>query len=547
MNTLQEQNLVGKKILVVDDNPTNIKVLTQTLQEERFNIFEASNGKIALDIAYKACPDLILMDVMMPEMDGFEACRRLKADNTTSDIPIVFITAKTAVDEIEEGFSLGCEEYITKPFQIDEVCNRVRTHLFLGNQKKKKEFFQGEDASSVAGMTVMIVEDNPVNLTVLIKTLESLEVSITMAPNGKIAVDLAPRVQPDLILLDIMMPEMNGFEVCRILKADVSTQSIPIIFVSAKNLSTDIEKGFHLGCIDYIPKPFCYSEVQARVTSQLKLRKIFVQRDSYIKQLEDAKTELRENFLERTSVLQEEKEDAVQANRAKSEFLARMSHELRTPMNAVLGFSQLMTMDLGKEDRLDLQKSNLSHIRKAGKHLLELINEILDLSGIESGKIKIKEQEIKLSTIIEEKVIPIISPLAAGRKLSLINEVSNDSNFFVLCDPLRLAQILINLMSNAVKYNKDEGTITLSAHRTSEEMILVSVTDTGPGIPKEKQETIFAPFYRLEKHRAEVEGAGIGLTITKRLVELMDGKIHLDSVPGVGTCFSFELKNAGNS
>ena len=544
MNALQKQNLAGKTVLLVDDIPDNIELLKLALKSERFNIIEAYSGKEALEIVDKNNPDLIVLDVRMPEIDGFETCRRLKSNELTRNIPVIFITGKTQTEDIEEGFAAGCEEYITKPFKYVEVRNRIRTHLLLSLKNQQGYLSESKDPIPIAGLNVLIVEDNPTNIDVLRNTLEPFQLNISITTNGKIAVDIVPRIKPDLILLDVMMPEMNGFEVCRHLKENPATESIPIIFVTAKNQLEDIEKGFALGGADYVIKPFYHTEVQARVKSHLALRKLLSLKDTWLRQLEDAKLQLEDRVKEQTTSLQLAKEEAQQANKAKTDFIARMTHELRTPMNAILGFSYLMEKDLESSKDFSTQISSLSHIQKAGDHLLSLINDILDLSSIESGKTKITNEKVQPYRIIEEKVLPMVKLQSQERNIIITNQTAKHSELTVLCDPLRLTQILLNLMTNAIKYNKDGGSIILSTQETTNGVVRISVTDTGQGIPRKKLGTIFTPFYRLEENDPKVKGVGIGLTITKRLVELMGGKIFVDSTLGQGTCFTVELAHS---
>jgi CheY-like chemotaxis protein len=234
--------------------------------------------------------------------------------------------------------------------------------------------------------------------------------------------------------------------------------------------------------------------------------------------------------------LRQAKQEAERANQAKNDFLSRMSHELRTPLNAILGFSQLLEMDIENPQ----QRESVQHIHKAGHHLLELINEVLDISRIETDRLALSLKAVRLSSCLEE-VTSLLQPLFSQSGVHLRADSSVQNQYYVLADTQRLKQILLNLLSNAAKYNRKRGTVTVSCETPRPGWLRLNVADTGGGIPADKLGRLFTPFDRLDAERTTVEGTGLGLALSKRLAEAMNGTLGVHSEVGVGSTFWVEL------
>ena len=299
---------------------------------------------------------------------------------------------------------------------------------------------------------VLIVDDTLANMRLLTQMLREQGYKVRGAPNGEIALNAVRDAPPDVILLDINMPGLNGYDVCRRLKADDGTQHIPIIFLSALDAPFDKVAAFDAGGADYVSKPFQIEEVLARVEHQLRLRR------------------LQEELVESRIA-------AEAASQAKSAFLANMSHEIRTPMNAILGYSQIMSDDAGLTP---LQRKAIDTIESSGEHLLALINDILDLSKIEAGREALHQEPFVVTDLVRD-LAALFEMRSQQKGLTWRLEIEVEDSR-VMGDAKKLRQTLINLLGNAVKFT-DSGEVCLGLHAAGADLYRFEVRDSGPGIP----------------------------------------------------------------
>ncbi|NJL00789.1 MAG: response regulator [Spirulinaceae cyanobacterium SM2_1_0] len=379
--------------------------------------------------------------------------------------------------------------------------------------------------------TLLIVDDELENLQVLSQALNQHGYKVRGAVKGELALRAVRSGQIDLILLDIRMPEINGYNLCHQLKADPTTAQIPIIFLSALDDTAEKVKAFQMGGVDYITKPFQIEEVLARVENQLTIQRLQ-------RQLQSQNQHLQAEIQERRDA----EDNAATAAQSKSLFLANMSHELRTPLNAILGFTQVLQHDRALDPE---HREYINIISQSSKHLLELIDDILNLSKIEAGVVTYNERSCDLYQLLDG-LEDMFQMKIIQKGIALHFQIDANVPKSIRTDPQKLRSCLTNLLGNAVKFT-ERGQIMVSAsaqppiHPGDPYQIHFAVSDTGYGIDADELEKMFAAFVQTASGRASAEGTGLGLSITKHFVELLGGAIAVESQRGMGTTFRFHI------
>ena len=521
------------KILVVDDEGINLEVIKSQLTNKNYDLTTATNGKEALDLIEQNSDfDLVLLDVMMPGMSGFDVCQRIRNTHSEDQLPVLMLTAKNQIEDLIDGFKSGANDYLTKPFVKGELLARIQLQL------KLKDAIRAVAESERKFRSIFT---------------EALEGIFQISADGRITGNPA-------------MAEILGYQDPEDLKESITDAgqqlfSDPLLYegllksLKSKDMITQYEAEFT-------------RKDQSRIWGSVKINKIYDKAGKMLrleglleditdqKQAEDALhkayQDIEERVNQRTKALQvankklnQAKETALNATRSKSDFLANMSHEIRTPMNGVITAAEL-ALELKPEPILE---KYLSIIRSSGNTLLQIVNDILDFSKIEARQLIIEHHPFELIGLIRQlSEITEIKLQGLGNKVTLKNDIDPAIPTILIGDKTRIQQILSNLLANAVKFT-EEGHIELGVTRTEQKddhvKLKFYVKDTGIGMKDSYLTELFKPFTQAEASTTrKFGGTGLGMSIASQLTEAMGGKLWAESKIGIGTTFYFELELA---
>ncbi|MGD2086579.1 MAG: hybrid sensor histidine kinase/response regulator [Candidatus Aminicenantes bacterium] len=354
---------------------------------------------------------------------------------------------------------------------------------------------------------IFIVEDVPRNLQVLFHILKKEEYRIAAASDGRQALDMIPEARPDLILLDVMMPEMDGFEVCRQLKKNPVTLDIPIIFLTAKTEGTDIVKGFERGAVDYVTKPFNPAELLARVKTHLELK-----------------------------FSREELSDLVIA---RDKFFSIIAHDLRNPLQNLILTSELLRHSFDSLDEEEI-KQYIQRFNDNANQMSTLLETLLDWSRVQRGTMELNREKINLAALAAEN-IALLKENALKKNITVSCQIQNHT--YAFADKNMMGTVIRNLVSNAVKFTHPGGEVKITAnHASTDNFIEITVSDNGVGIKEEDIPGLFRiDVYKKTRGTANEKGTGLGLILCKEFIEKNNGSIKVVSTPGQGSDFTFTL------
>ncbi|PSB27187.1 hybrid sensor histidine kinase/response regulator [Stenomitos frigidus] len=414
------------------------------------------------------------------------------------------------------------------------------------------------DSTDIIKGTILVVDDSPDNLRAMSMTLTKRGYRVRCATNGETALVSIDNCLPDLILLDIRMPIMNGYEVCQHLKANAATKHIPIIFLSAADDVEGKVKAFAIGGVDYITKPFQTEEVLARIANQLTIQQLQQQLTERNQRLQQEIKEHKQTM----GALQDAVEAAEAANEVKSKFLATMSHELRTPLNAILGFAELM---MSQSSLSAEHQDYLASISQSGQHLLKLLNHLLAVTSAEASNISLHQRDFDLHHLLK-MMASILEQKATEKGLELLIECAPAVPQHIHADENKLRQVLMNLLENAIQFTQ-RGTVSLrvkvegertrqqDSERSNETLspqssiassnlsipLIFEIEDTGTGIAFHEINHLFQMFSQTETGQRSKRGLGLGLFGSRQFIQVMGGDITIASTPGQKTMVRFYI------
>ena len=513
------------RILVVEDSP-DIRVLVRMLLEAAgHQVSTASDGRAGIEAVRTERPDLILMDLSLPLLSGWEAAKEIKEDPEISSIPIVAVTAHAMHGDRERALAAGCDGFIPKPIDEETFESLVRGYL----PRPVREGAAPEPARPPGPLSssprttepgrILVVDDHAEVAELIRHDLESEghEVVVAGTPEQVAEIAAGDR-QFDLAIVDVMLGPDSGYD----LTADLvsgANEYLPVLLVTAGEI--DREKGFAAGADDFIAKPLDASELVARARSLIRVGRAIRSQGRAARERSEAYEKLAE------------------LDRLKSDFLSTVSHELRTPLNTIILLSHLIEREGKAPADEERRLHDIRVIRESAETLLRMINNILDLARLEAGQRDLHPQRVAMKPLLEETA-DLLEPQARERDLALTTEMSPDLPETVVLDREKVSRVLINLLSNAVKYTQ-KGRVMLRA-AAWQDSIAFEVEDTGSGVPANLAAKVFEPFRQIRTGNEEApRGTGLGLTISKQLVELMGGDLIFDSREGEGTRVAFTL------